>query len=137
MFKKKNTNPAPAVEEPKLSAEVIAEMQVSESPTTEPPADSEAAEKLAAEKEAAETEAKKEYAEREAAEKEAAGKPKTKKAGKKVTWPDGHTRCPRCGADDTEAYSTRKNIQYRRCSRAICRHNYTVRAKKRKSGTKV
>lgn len=91
-----------------------------------------AADKLAAEKEAAEEDAKKEYTEREAAEKEAA-----KKTGKKVTWPDGHTRCPRCGAADTEAYSTRKNIQYRRCSRAICRHKYTVRGKKPKSGTKV
>lgn len=155
---KKKSNKASttaAIETSGLSAEVIAEMQESESP-----ADPEAAEKLAAEIEAAETEAKNEYAERAAAEKEAAEKlaveieaaeteaekeyaeravaekPVEDPPGKKVIWPAGHTRCPRCGVDDTEAYSTKGVKQSRRCRRAICRKNYQVIGKMAKSGKK-
>lgn len=36
-------------------------------------------------------------------------------------------KCPRCGATDTVAYSVHGNIQYRRCRRAVCRHNFSVR----------
>jgi len=55
----------------------------------------------------------------------------------KVIWPNGHTICPRCRVDDTEAYSTKGIIQYRKCRRAICRKNFTVRGKKAKSGKNV
>jgi len=40
------------------------------------------------------------------------------------------SRCPRCKTTDTVAYRTAKNIQYRRCLRAICRWSYSVRGKK-------
>lgn len=40
------------------------------------------------------------------------------------------SRCPRCGALDTQAYSTKGPTQYRRCRRAICRNGYAVRGKK-------
>ena len=36
------------------------------------------------------------------------------------------SKCPRCQTIDTEAYSTRDKVQYRRCRRAICRHYYHV-----------
>ncbi len=41
------------------------------------------------------------------------------------------SRCPRCGAIETEAYRTDGKVQYRRCRRAVCRINYQV------IGTKV
>jgi len=41
------------------------------------------------------------------------------------------SRCPRCKQTDTEATSTQGKWQYRRCTRAICRHAYQV------EGTKI
>jgi len=38
--------------------------------------------------------------------------------------------CPRCGAMDTVAYSTKGRVQYRRCRRPVCRRNFTVRGEK-------
>ena len=35
-------------------------------------------------------------------------------------------RCPRCSSDDTERYSSRGRVQYRRCRRPICRHTFKV-----------
>jgi transposase-like protein len=35
--------------------------------------------------------------------------------------------CPRCGANDTVAYSVHGVWQYRRCQRAVCRHSFSVR----------
>ena len=34
--------------------------------------------------------------------------------------------CPRCGGNQTQAYSTHKNIQYRKCMSPVCRHRYIV-----------
>ncbi len=34
--------------------------------------------------------------------------------------------CPRCQAMDTVATSTQGQVQYRRCTRAICRENFKV-----------
>ena len=41
------------------------------------------------------------------------------------------SRCPRCQSTNTKAYTTRKNVQYRRCQSPICRWKYVV------IGTKV
>ena len=51
----------------------------------------------------------------------------------KIKWPDGHTICPRCRVNDTEAYSTKGIIQYRKCRRAICRKTYSVEGKRQKN----
>ena len=37
-----------------------------------------------------------------------------------------HSRCPRCKTVDTAAYRTKKNVQYRRCLRGICRYKYVI-----------
>jgi len=44
-------------------------------------------------------------------------------------------KCPRCGATDTEAYSTKGRIQYRRCRRAVCRRNFTVQGEQLRAAT--
>lgn len=36
--------------------------------------------------------------------------------------------CPRCGATDTVAYSTKGTRQYRKCVRAVCRKRFTVQS---------
>lgn len=38
--------------------------------------------------------------------------------------------CPRCRGSNTEAYSTKGNIQYRRCRSPVCRKRYSVRGQK-------
>lgn len=35
-------------------------------------------------------------------------------------------RCPRCQTTDTLCRSTQGGIQYRKCLRAVCKHNYSV-----------
>lgn len=39
-------------------------------------------------------------------------------------------RCPRCGANDTQATSTQGDRQYRRCVRPVCRKTFTIFGKK-------
>lgn len=34
------------------------------------------------------------------------------------------SRCPRCGGLNTEAYSTKGSVRYRRCLAPTCRENY-------------
>ena len=34
--------------------------------------------------------------------------------------------CPRCGATDTVARSTQGQVQYRQCTRAVCRSTFKV-----------
>ncbi len=36
-------------------------------------------------------------------------------------------RCPRCGATDTHATSTKGDVQYRKCQRAVCRFKFSAR----------
>jgi hypothetical protein len=36
-------------------------------------------------------------------------------------------RCPRCKANDTAAYRTKGEIQYRACQRPICRKRFSVK----------
>ena len=36
-------------------------------------------------------------------------------------------RCPRCGATDTLATSTKGDVQYRKCQRPVCRFKFSVR----------
>lgn len=43
----------------------------------------------------------------------------------KVEFPR-HVNCPRCRADDTRATSTQGLIQYRECTRSICRERFKV-----------
>lgn len=38
-------------------------------------------------------------------------------------------RCPRCKAPDTKRTSTKADTQYRECSRAVCRHKFTVKGR--------
>lgn len=56
-----------------------------------------------------------------------AGAPKSKK--QYIT--PGAIRCPRCGASDTVATSTKGRIQYRKCLRAVCRYNFSVTRERR------
>ena len=35
-------------------------------------------------------------------------------------------KCPRCGALDTVAYSTKGRTQYRKCRRSVCRKTFSI-----------
>lgn len=58
------------------------------------------------------------------------GRQTTDGGNTKYIWPENRVVCPRCRGANTEAYSTKGNIQYRRCRQPVCRWNYSVRARK-------
>lgn len=54
---------------------------------------------------------------------------KAKEKGIQYAFPKENP-CPRCHAMDTIATSTQGRVQYRQCTRAICRHNFKTVGKK-------
>jgi len=66
---------------------------------------------------------------KKATKKKKAKKPGRNRKADSLRWSfPSVVKCPRCGANDTRAYSyyLEKGRQYRHCIRGVCRHKFSV-----------